>query len=99
MSGSDRTLVVERTRRRRVDVEHRTVFSKKNAAEIQRADAKEACHKALTREMAVRALGAVAVGNAERYRAKGWSVRSIARQLDEPVELIAALFGIVGDVG
>lgn len=103
MSGSDRMIVRDGragcqkgTRKERV---HRHVISKRNALDLATADANAARTMALTRAMAVKALGGLAVAQAERFRAKGWSVRSIAKHMDEPSEIIAALFGVVGEVG
>lgn len=52
----------------------------------------------IERRAAESALGARVVREAERLRAKKWSVKGIARHLGVPVAPVKALFGVTGEV-
>ncbi len=80
MSGPDRSNRLMRTGRA--------------AAVTAPAPAPEAREILIARHLAVEALGAERVLFAERLRAKGWSVRGIARNLAREEATIAALFGV-----
>ena len=103
MSGSDRTTFVRVNRITRTG--RAGAYMPKFAPKPQRdaaaggetkarVDDGENLTKAMTRVLAVEALGADAVLFAERLRAKGWSVTGIARHLAREETVIAALFGV-----
>lgn len=99
MSGSDR-IVVHKKRRPRArlaaapQASRAPAMSNANAGELRRNDAHAEHFVTLSQAMAVKALGPDKVRQAERLRAKGWSVTGIARHTRTPGAIIAALFGV-----
>lgn len=81
----------------RVLLRGQPVIARKPARRPEGAPAKP---KGITSEqaMAISALGAERVLAAERWRARGWSVKGIAKHLGVGVEPVKALFGVTGEV-
>lgn len=95
MSGSDRILVVARKRRGVLAGKcQRPEFPEVGRRVVKQVDRNMTRDRAMSQALAVKALGGVAVREAERLRAKGWSVKGIARQLGQPAGVIAALLGV-----